>query len=100
MATTQGENAMPSQDGLWVNGERFTLDDLTYREQREMRTITAQLAPDGDVEAASEIDLIPAMVTVIRRRTEPDFTVEQALELKPTQLVPEQRPTKQRGKAK
>lgn len=74
--------------GLWVDGEHVTLDDLTFGEQHRMRKYAKELAGTDDIEDAGEIDLIPAMVCVVKQRTDKDFTLEQALEVKPKDLEP------------
>lgn len=79
--------ATETTEGIYIDGAVYTNDDLTYREQRQVRVFIQELAPDGDVDEAGEADVVPAFVCVVKRRAEPAFTLEQALDLKPTDLV-------------
>lgn len=88
-----------TETGLFIDGTVYTVDDLSYREQRKMRELARELAPDGELDAAGEIDLIPAMVCVLRRRTEPSFSLEQALDVKPKDLEQPVPPTRTRRKS-
>lgn len=76
-----------TDEAIWVDGEPFTMDDLSYREQREARELTRDLVPDGDIDRAGDADIIPAMVCVIRRRANPQYKIDEALEVKPTDLL-------------
>lgn len=77
------------QDGIWIDGTLYTDDDLTYAEQHEMRRIIHGFHQDdpafqpGD---AAVIDIVPALVTVVKRRDDPKFKVEDALAVKPSEL--------------
>lgn len=104
-------------DGLFIDGETYTFDDLTYREQRLMREKLRELVPPEDLEprigadgesyrpdvvdAASPVDYIPAFIYVIKQRTDSEFTLEQAMDFKPADLVvpAKPRPTKPRAKS-
>ena len=90
----------PPAPAIYVDGQPYTIDDLTFREQRQMREFVKQLAPAEDVarsiEDASDADYIPAVIAVIKQRTDEDFTLEQALDFKPTDL--EGPPTKPAAK--
>jgi hypothetical protein len=76
------------QTALFIDGARITIDDLTYREQRDMREFVRNLAPEHDPDQAGEQDVIPALIAVVKRRTDPEFTLEQALDFKPSDLAP------------
>jgi len=89
---------MQTEDGIYIDGAFFTVDDLTFREQREMREHTRTLAPDGDIDSAGEADLIPAFICVLRKRSDPTFTLEQALEIKPSELIAPDPPKRARKK--
>lgn len=84
---------------IHVDGVQAKVADLTFAEQRKMRDLTRQLAPDGDVEEAGEQDVIPALITVIKQRTDESFTLEQALTYKPADLAapPTKPPAKKRS---
>jgi hypothetical protein len=72
-----------------IEGQAYTADDLSFREQREMRTVLRDLMgdPDGDLEDAAMMDFLPALVYVVTRRERPDFTVEEALDLKMSDVL-------------
>lgn len=94
---------VPDPTAIYIDGVPYTIDDLSYREHREMRSIVQGLVPsDGDISAdpadAAEADFIPAVITVIKRRTDPDFSVDQALEFRPKDLEPPVPPTKTAAK--
>lgn len=74
--------------GLYIDGDFHSLATLSFREQREMRDQIKHLAPDGDVDAAGEMDILPALIYVVKRRTDPAFTIEQALDAKLADLTP------------
>lgn len=77
---------------LWIDGQAYTMDDLTFREQRQFRDFVRELAPGGDPDEAGEADIVPAMIVVVKRRTDEAFTLEQALDFKPGDV--ERPPTK------
>ena len=85
---------------LWIDGQPHTLDELTYREQRQLRTFVKELSdePVEGVEDVVEVDLIPAFITVIKQRTDPGFTLDQALDFKSSDLEAPARPTKPAAK--
>jgi hypothetical protein len=67
-----------------IDGAAYTVDDLTFAEQLALRDLCRQTA--GDPEAQPLLctlpEFLPALVTVVKRRTTPDFPLERALELK------------------
>lgn len=73
---------------LHIDGQAYAVEDLSFREQRTMRDIVRGLAPENDPDQAAEADIIPALITVIKRREQPDYRVEDALEFKPSDLRP------------
>jgi hypothetical protein len=82
-----------------VDGKPFEYDDLTYREKREARRIVRELADDPTLRwfQADPEDQGPAMIFVVRQRTDPAFTLDMALDSKDEDYwkpVPEKRPTK------
>lgn len=77
----------PGMDaGIYIDGTLYTVDDLSFREQRAMREMVRELAPEGDVELATTADALPAFLCVVKRRTDPEFTIDQALDAKPSDL--------------
>lgn len=78
----------PEQSGIYINGEKFVMSDLNYAERRQWRDKVRELAPDGDADQAGEEDIIPAFVWIIQRRTNPTYSIEDALALKPGDLEP------------
>ena len=93
MSPTEPQQEQP--DGLWIDGVAYTISDLTYREQRTLRDLVRSLAPDNlDPADAPDADYVPAIITVIKQRTDPAFTIDQALDFKPSDLEPPARPTK------
>lgn len=89
--------AKQEPEGLWVDGERYTVSDLTFKEQRELRQIVRDVTGDPEHGMFGEdCDFIPAFVTVIKRRENPAFKVEDADQLKDTDLEKPARPTKAR----
>lgn len=77
---------MAEEGDLRINGKVYDPSDMTFREQREMRRIVKEeLMPDEveiDFEALTLSDLIPAMAVVLVRRDNPEYTLDEALDLK------------------
>lgn len=71
---------------VFVDGVKVTVADLTFGEQVKLRKFIRDLSPDGDEDEASSAEMVPALVTVVKQRTEPEFTVENALALKEADL--------------
>lgn len=67
-----------------IDGQELDTDDLTFREQRELRSAARDLVGDAgaDIDAMALVDFLPALVYVVKKRDDPDYTLEQALELK------------------
>lgn len=87
---------------LHVDGEKIDLDTFTFAEMDEYRRLVRESAEDPDIhpDLAAPQDKWPAMVTVIKRRTDPDYTLEQAKQLKRSDILREvKRPTR-RGTTK
>jgi hypothetical protein len=72
-----------------VDGERHTLDDLTFSELREYRAHVRELAGDEDLNPmfADPMDRYPVMYWLFKRRTDDAYTLEQALDLKMGDLL-------------
>jgi hypothetical protein len=75
-----------SEGNLRINGREYDPSDMTFREQRAMRAIIRDELypedPDVDMDELTLADLLPAMVVVLVRRDDPDYTLDQALDLK------------------
>lgn len=87
------------KDGLWIDGELVTYDDLSYGERHEIRRTIMQFHEDEEgfePADASPDDIIPATVFVVKRRNDPEFSLEQALQVKPSDLEHKSRPTSAR----
>lgn len=75
------------EGGIWIDGEQYFDEDLTYREQHEVRRIVREWnsdVEDFELDDAAPVDLIPAIYCVIKRRSEPGFTSDMALDIKPS----------------
>lgn len=83
---------------IWVDGEPFQFDDFTFRERKLISTFITDFG--GNAEDPVDEDFLPACVAVIKRRKDPNYDAQQALDLKPADLVKPVRPTRPAGKAK
>ena len=81
---------------IHIEGKGYSPDDLTFREQREMRKLYRDLIEDSqaDIAEAANMDFVPILVYLVRRRDEPEYTLEQALDLRITDLLAPVPPTK------
>lgn len=74
---------------LYIDGEIFDAEDLTYGEKRDIRRIIRNElwdeALDGefDEDKISENEALPATILVFMRRSRPDATLDDALAVKP-----------------
>jgi hypothetical protein len=80
-------------DPLTINGETFHFDKLTYAERRKITPIRSELVrldnPQADVdEDWTQDDLRVAFAIVCGRRSNPDYSIEDALKLTPAELEP------------
>lgn len=86
---------------LAVDGDSYTMDDLTFRERKEVRRLARELDGSADAELDDIMvdDLIVAMVTVIKRRANTDYTTDEAMDIRPSDIVPgeDKRPTRRRA---
>jgi hypothetical protein len=59
-------------------------DDLTFREQRQARANIRALLQDNDAQMGdgASMDVVPSIYAVVRQRTEPEFELETALDMK------------------
>jgi hypothetical protein len=86
---------------LHVNGHVFDTDDLSYAERRAIKVIARTEIWDEDVDGPfqdmNEDDLMPAIILVFMRREDPEYTLELAAALKPSEVFPDP-PTEQPAK--
>ncbi|MGI8593939.1 MAG: hypothetical protein ACR2ML_06160 [Solirubrobacteraceae bacterium] len=85
---TQPEPAAPS--GVWLDGKQWFLEDLTFAERSELRAIVRENLGEPKAEIADvfdEADVIPGLVYLLKRRDEPDYTLDQARQLTPRDLA-------------
>jgi hypothetical protein len=94
---------LADQGWIYIDGKHYSPEDLTFREQREMRKVYREIMEDpaADIDDAAFMDLLPAMTVVLKRRDDPEYTVEQALDIKAKDLLPpEEAPPTKRAVAK
>lgn len=75
---------------LRINGKVYDPNTMTFREQREVRRLVREELFDGEMIADDDLklpDLLPAMATVLVRRDNPTFQLEEALDLVPNDIV-------------
>lgn len=68
--------------GVWIDGQHYTDDDLTLGDECRVSELARQLAPNEDLDEATQSMLLAAFVCVVKQKTDPSFTIEQALEMK------------------
>lgn len=73
---------------ILIDGEKYTMDDLTFRERREVRRLTREVAedPELDLEDAILDELLVAFATVVKQRANPEYTLDEAMDLKLTDI--------------
>lgn len=81
---------------LAIEGEAYTMDDLTFRERKEVRRLARELDgnPSADLDDIMVDDLIVAMVTVIKRRAHPEYSTDEAMDIRPSDIVPGEEPAR------
>lgn len=81
-----------------VDGEVIDPDDMTFKEQRRMRDVIRGLVgdPNLDLNDVDLMDFLPAVVFVVKQRTNAKYELDDALDLKPADVLQERkkRPTK------
>ncbi len=77
---------------LLVKGKVYDSNDMTFREEREVRDVLRGLlgVDTLDDDQLSLADIFPAACLVLRRRDEPEFTLDEALDLKRTDVLIEE----------
>lgn len=81
---------------LVIDGQKYTVDDLTFREHREMRKAIRDALedPDADLGDAPISEFYLALIFIIRRRENAELTIEDALDWKLNDFL---RPVSQNG---
>lgn len=85
---------------LIIDGQEYNADDLTFREQRDMRKTLRHLMDDstGDIEDASGADFYAALIYTVKKRENPELDIEEVLDWRlsdflkdrPTSVAPTQ----------
>jgi hypothetical protein len=81
---------MAEEGDLLINGKVYDPNTMTFRENREARRITREEVYDGDPPPEAEMsmsDTLPAIAVVLVRRDDPSFTLDQALDLVPSEVL-------------
>lgn len=71
-------------DGLLINGELYTTDDLTYREQKKVRSLVLELAGSEDQASIADVSAAFAFVVLNRDR---EVTLDEILDMKPKDIA-------------
>ena len=72
-----------------IDGRLYGLDDLSFRERKELRQLVRESLGRDDAELSDvvdDVDLVPQMVFLIRRRSDASYTLERAMELSLAEL--------------
>lgn len=66
-----------------IDGEKFTMADLTFRERKEVRRLARELDgdPDLDMEDVLFDSLVASFACVVKQRTDDGFTIDDAMDL-------------------
>ena len=85
---------------IYIDGTGYDIDDLTFREQREFRNLFRDLVedPNADPGQGAGCDIMPVLAYIVRRRDDPEYTLERALDLKVADLLKPDPPTKPAAK--
>jgi hypothetical protein len=80
------------EEVLIVDGVEIDMDDFSFKEQREVRRLLHEhvaLEWDRDKPWDEQLfhDIFPAVIAVYKQRDDPAYTVDQALELKPRDVI-------------
>lgn len=90
-------------DTLYLNGETFEFESMTFGERKKVMKVAGQLAQveDPDADPATDWtrdDMRLAFAIVCSRRSNPDFSLEDGLEMTPAALEVPPTPAKPRRK--
>lgn len=91
-----------ADEGFLINGVLYGPDDLTFREQREMRTLIRANAedPKAEINDMALADVVPPFVFVVMKRDNPDLKFDEVLDMKLSDFVPEDEPAAAEAKPK
>ena len=85
---------------VYVDGQKVAVADLTFGEQVRLRQIVRELSPGNDDDEASSAEMAAALITVVKQRSDPNYTLKQALDLKESDLAaPPTKPAAKRTKS-
>lgn len=78
-----------ARDGIYIDGQRFTDDDLSFEEQDEVTRLIREMSGDDEatILGSQMRHFLPAFVAVIKGRDDEQFSVDDARKLKATDLV-------------
>lgn len=102
MSVTERDDADQGDLGdltIYVDGAPVSIDDMTFRERREVRALARELNEDPDSDDINVDDAVMAMIVVAKRRKTPGYDVEQVLDERLTDYlrVPPTSPTSSGG---
>ena len=77
-----------------VDGQAYTVDDLDFAEQLELRDLCRETSgyPDAQPGQVTLVEFLPSLVTVLHRRTDPSYTLEQATKLRWSDILRDETP--------
>jgi hypothetical protein len=74
-------------DAMYVDGVAVTLDSLSFEEQDQVHKILSELGDHVlELQDAPLRHFLPALYTVVKRRKEPDYRLENAMALTPDDI--------------
>jgi hypothetical protein len=78
-----------ARDGIWLDGEQITDDDLSFGEQEELQKLLREITGDDSItiEGSQMFQFLPALVTVLKRRENENYSIDDAKKLKASDLV-------------
>lgn len=82
-------NGHRPEGSIAVDGRFWTIEDLTFRERRELRSLIRDALENPHAEirdVVDDADIVPQLVFLIKRRADPEYTLEQALDLSEAEL--------------
>lgn len=82
--------APPEDMEIVVDGEVLDSDALSFREQREVRALVRNELigdPDADLDDMALVDFLPALIYVYKKRDDPSYTLDQALDLRMSDVM-------------
>lgn len=91
MADTNQNGQAPAEPttGVTIDGHVYTLKSLSFRERLELRKLIRASIGRDDAElydVVDDADLIPNIVYLVKRRSDPTYTLDQALDMSEADL--------------